>query len=383
MLSVGVIGIGNTGNQVAALANERLKIPAIAINSSEKDLETISQNIPKKIIKDKSGFSTGAGKDRSLAKKYLKDSIRDIIQDEEITEMVTPLDVVFVISSTGGGTGSGTAPIMANILSETFKDTKCILIGVLPVNSEGYLSHVNTLEYLEELSTLLVNQTYMLYDNNKLADKNTPSYKILDKVNSDIVSDIDVLRCTYNYPTKYDSIDDKDMMRLISEPGLMTVASIEGFQDKDCDNQTIEDMLINELKVNTHVEIQRDNKIVYTGIIVNLSENLFREFNDNIPAVREFLGEPDADFKHDKVYEERRMPNNAFLIATGLSFIKDRKDRTKDRIDEIDARQRAREADRDQDDIDLAELKSRFNKGDAEDNKDSVDMGSIFDKFNA
>ena len=34
MLEVGIIGIGNAGNQVASLAKEKLNIPVIAINSS-------------------------------------------------------------------------------------------------------------------------------------------------------------------------------------------------------------------------------------------------------------------------------------------------------------------------------------------------------------
>ena len=53
MLNVGVIGLGNTGNQIASLAHTELSIPVLAVNSSEKDLETITDNIPKKLIKNK------------------------------------------------------------------------------------------------------------------------------------------------------------------------------------------------------------------------------------------------------------------------------------------------------------------------------------------
>ena len=86
MLKVGIIGIGNTGNQVAELARNTLNIPVIAINSSDKDLETLSSSVPKKLIKDNDGITAGegAGKDRSLAKKYLKESIMELIKDEEI-----------------------------------------------------------------------------------------------------------------------------------------------------------------------------------------------------------------------------------------------------------------------------------------------------------
>ena len=120
MLNVGIIGIGNTGNQVAALAHERLSVPVIAINSSEKDLETIPIDIPKKLIKSATGTSHGAGKDRKLAKTYLRDSIKELLGDTELVSLLSEknLDVVFVVSSTGGGTGSGTAPMMANIIAE-------------------------------------------------------------------------------------------------------------------------------------------------------------------------------------------------------------------------------------------------------------------------
>ena len=153
MLNVGIIGIGNTGNQVAALAQERLNVPVLAINSSDKDLETISENIPRKLISSKDNSSQGAGKDRKLAKKYLKDSIKALLSDAEVVGMIKDLNVLFIVSSTGGGTGSGTAPIMADIISKTFRSVKTILVGVLPVNSEALSSHVNTLEYMNELYT--------------------------------------------------------------------------------------------------------------------------------------------------------------------------------------------------------------------------------------
>lgn len=46
MLKVGIVGIGNTGNQIAALGMKELKIPVLAINSSEKDLETVPEGVP-------------------------------------------------------------------------------------------------------------------------------------------------------------------------------------------------------------------------------------------------------------------------------------------------------------------------------------------------
>lgn len=378
MLKVGIIGLGNTGNQVAALAQERLKVPVVAINSSEKDLESVPQIKVRRLIKKKDGESAGAGKDRSLAKQYLKDSVMDLLKDEEINEIIMGLDVVFVVSSTGGGTGSGTAPILTNLISERFADTKCIMVGVLPVNNEAYSSHVNTLQYLDELYNVLSNQTYMLYDNDKLAG--LPSYQLLEKVNNEIVSDIDVLRCTYNTKTQYDSIDDRDMTRLISFSGRIMVSRLEGFQEKDCDNQTIEDMIITNIKKNCHVESQRDHKVMATGIITNLSDALTSDFDNNIPKVREFVGDPVHAFAHIKVNEDRKDPNNVFFIETGLTPINDRINRISDRVEEIEQKQKVLEDENALSDINIKAL-SETVKDEEKVINENMDVNSIFSKF--
>lgn len=380
MLDVGIIGLGNTGNQIAALAKKRLGIPVIAINSSDKDLATLPSDIPTRIIQDADGLSSGAGKDRKLARKYLKDSVLKLMQDKEFIDMVSDLDFVYVISSTGGGTGSGTAPVMANILTETFKDVKVILIGILPVNGEDYNSHVNTIQYLDELYGKLDKQTYLLYDNDKMA--HLPSYELLRKVNEEVVSDIEVMRCMYNHQTEYASIDDRDMTRLLSFPGRIMISRLEGFLEKDCDNQTIEDMIIDNIKKNCHVESQRDKKVMATGIITNLSESLIREFDDNVPEVRKFVGEPVHAFNHVSVNTDRKMPNNVFFIATGLTPINDKINKIKDRIEEILERQKILEEESALSDVDLEGLSKSIEDDSMDDDGETrVDVESIFSKF--
>lgn len=379
MLEVGIIGIGNTGNQVASLAKEKLGIPVLAINSSEKDLETVPNNIPKKLITDKDGLSSGAGKDRQLAKTYLKDSITNLLKDQEIIDLISPLDVVFIVSSTGGGTGSGTAPLLANIIEARFVDTKVIMVGVLPVNSEALSAHVNTLEYLNELYKVMENQTYMLYDNDKCAG--LPSYKLLDKVNNEIVEDINVLRCNYNYTTKLDSIDDRDAKRLISFAGRIVVSRVEDFKEKDTDNMTIEDMLIDNIKKNCHVEAQRDKKVMASGIITNLSQILTEEFDNNIPKVRDFTGDPIHAFNHIYVNDDRKMPNNVYLILSGLSPINDRINIISDRIEEIEERQKTLESDDALSSVSLNTLSSKISDKEKNNESTTVDLKDIFGKF--
>ena len=381
MLNVGVIGLGNTGNQIAALAAEELKIPAMAINSSEKDLETIANKIPKILISDTEGASKGAGKNRALAKSYLKDSILSIISKEDVQTFISDLNVLFLVSSTGGGTGSGTALLMANIISSMFVDTHVIIVGILPVMSEALSAHVNSLEYLNELYGNLENQTYILYDNDSLY--NIPSYKMMDTINREVVKDIDVLRCTFNYTTKYDSIDEQDMKRLISFPGRIMVTRLEDLKERDLDKSSIEDLLISKIKNTNHVELQRDRKITATGIIVNLSEQVFNDFDNHIPAVREFIGDPDHDFNHLAINEDRKMPNNVFLIMSGMSQVNDRIQKISDRIEEIEEKQKIREEENQLDTLGITELSQKISSKDAKKtlDTDKVDLANIFSKF--
>lgn len=380
MLKVGVIGIGNTGNQVATLAMNELKIPVLAINSSEKDLETVPDSVPKKLISGAKGLSQGAGKNRSLAKSYLKDSIMKVLSSDDINSFLNDNDIIFIISSTGGGTGSGTAPLLASIIKSAYLDTKVILIGVLPVNNEALSAHVNTLEYLTELYSVLENQTYMLYDNDKYAK--LPSYLMMEKVNREIVEDINVIRCTYNLTTRFDSIDEQDMMRLVSFPGRIVVSRLEKIQEKDIDGKSIEDMLIDNLKTNSHTELQRDRKVIASGIITNLSQTLTESFDNHIPKVREFVGDPVHDFNHIFINEDRKLPNNVFLILSGLTRVNDKVNKITDRIAEIEDSQKVNDDDDVLSEIDVNALSGMVSSNDLSKTKsETVDIKGIFDKF--
>lgn len=380
MLKVGIMGIGNTGNQIATLAKEKINIPVMAINSSEKDLETVPDTIPRKLITLKDGDNQGAGKDRKLAKQYLKNSITKLVKDDDVQKLMQDLNVLFIVSSTGGGTGSGTAPILAKIMSQTFVDTKVILVGVLPVNSEALGSHVNTLEYLQEIYKQLPDQTYMLYDNDKYADLRQ-SFKILEAVNEDVVNDIDIIRCHYNLTTKYSSIDDKDMLRIIDFPGLLRIGKLYDIKEKDCDKATLEDMIIDNLKRNSHVESQRDKRVVASGIITNLSEVLNAEFDTNTPKVREFIGEPIHAFEHIYVNEDRKQPNNIFLVLSGLSPINDKIRKIEDRIEEIEEKQRIADEDNSLNDIDMDKLSDKVSDKHTDKGDEGVNIQDIFSSF--
>lgn len=381
MLNVGVIGIGNCGNQVAVLAAKELGCDVIAINSSKNDLNTLPDTIPYILI----GDERGAGKNRNDAKKFLKESIMDMIQDTKFQTFIQGKDAIYIVSSTGGGTGSGAAPVLSSIIRNSFRDEEgkekpVILVGVLPKIGEAYATQTNTLEYLTELYKTLDDQTYMLYDNETLSKE--PSYLMMQKINKSIVDDIKVVRGDYNIPTPYASIDEKDIKMILEAPGRIVIASVRDLKEKDLDSVDIEDLIIEQLKTNSHCELQRDKVLNRTGVITNLCENLNSIFNTNIPKVQEFIGVPVEDFEHVAVNPERKMENNVFLIMSGLTNINDRINKISDRIEEIQERQNIAKEEDSLDDIDVKDLNSKRSYREKNTNA-NVDLQGIFSQFGA
>lgn len=375
MLKVGVIGIGNAGSQVAALAAEKLHVDVLAINSSEQDLATIPSSIPSKLI----GDGRGAGKERLSAKTSLKNSIMDMLKNQEIMSIFNQ-DVLFVVSSCGGGTGSGASVMLTNILQEIYPTIKIIIVGILPTLKEALSTQLNTIAYMEELYTALDGATYMLYDNDKLSKLPTPI--MMKSINECIVNDIDVIRGTYQLPTPYSSIDEKDIGNILSTSGRIAIASLRDIKEKDIDETTLDELLIQQFKTNAHCELQRDKIVHRTGIISNLSERINDKYDSHIPVVQEFIGAPVEEFEHIVINNDKHLTNNLFLIAAGLTQVNDRIRKINDRIEEINELQKQKEEESELGAVDFNQMSSKIERKQVTATEGDIDLKSIFNKFN-
>ena len=94
MLRVGMLGIGNAGNQVLVSAKTVMPdVPLLAINCSKQDVATLPKDIKSIVI----GDGLGAGKDRTKAKKSLKQSVQELLSKEgSIKEFMDEIDYLFV-----------------------------------------------------------------------------------------------------------------------------------------------------------------------------------------------------------------------------------------------------------------------------------------------
>ena len=328
MLKIAVLGIGNAGGQVANVACAR-GFSTFCINSSEKDLDIINEEIPVFLL----GDSEGAGKDRRVAKGFVKQYYKDLLKTEAFDSFMNSSDIVFIISSTGGGTGSGMSIILADILSKVYCNKVFINVGILPTLTDSIGAQRNTLEYMKEINSL--GKGYMLYDNNKYKHLTPSTY--MNNINREIVDGLCYLRGDYSYKTKYGMIDDADMFKLLTVPGMLNVSMYENFLEKDMEDHVMLDSYITKImKNNGTCQLDKDRIIKRMGIIVNLSEDLSRYYSSAMEDFKTNVGEPLEVFEHYYLKDDDSIPNRLAVILSGLSIPDDRMQIIVQRIKEVE-----------------------------------------------
>lgn len=329
MLKIAIIGIGNAGNQVANLGiNE--DIPAFCINTSEKDLGCVNPDIPCFLL----GNVSGVGKDRTLAKNLVKSNYKALIGSSSFDEFISPQDVIFVVNSTGGGTGSGVSIIMTDILSRVYPNKLFINVGILPDLGESIGAQRNTLEYLQELKKM--DKPFVLYDNYKYKADTAPV--MMNKINNEIIDMILHIKGSYSYMSQFGMIDDADMMKLLTVPGMINVSVAKKFMEKDLEEgMTIDSFIVKAMKTNGTCIMDKDRIIKRMGVIINLNKGLTQYYDSNMSQFKSQVGEPIEIFEHYFVYgDDEDYENRIAVILSGLSIPDDRIQLIVQRIQEVE-----------------------------------------------
>lgn len=334
---IAIVGVGNCGSQVAALAEKKYPelLDSIYINSSDSDLSMIANEGAKKFKIGKKEEVEGSGKNRSKMKEYLMADIQEILEDEDLQQLIVDKKYCFIVTSAAGGTGSGAGPVLMEIMRQLFPDTNFILVGVLPQIGASLMEQGNTLEFLNELYDVLgSNTTYMIYDNESTADM--PPTKALEVVNENIVEDIKVLSGIDNYATPYESIDEADMESIITTPGrLLVVRLTKGLTEKMMEDHSVDEALIKAIKQSCHAETDRNKKVVRWGVITYFTEATNKLYTGELTGLLDFIGTPVERFNHNAINPTNENLNFMYLIASGLSPVNDRTKKVMDRIEEL------------------------------------------------
>jgi cell division GTPase FtsZ len=329
-----IIGIGNCGNQIAALAEKRYPQLAdcVYINTSNSDLSQVKNDSNLK-YRIGEGVLEGTGKNRAKMKDALQVDIKKILGDSKFQSTIANKKYILVISSAAGGTGSGSAPVFAEILMNATVGPNIILVGILPSLNESEMELGNALEFLDELyNDTSENLTYMLYDNDN-ATGMSPT-EALVAVNDAVVEDIRILSGIDNHPTPYKSMDDADMEAVSTVPGRLIICRInKGLTEKYLEDNDIGDIIIQALKKSYQAETNRDGKVFRWGINTYFTDRVYKLVKMNLDKLCTFLGTPAERFDHNAVNEGHESANFIYLMAAGMGPITDKVGRMNDRIE--------------------------------------------------
>ena len=320
-LSVGILGIGNCGGQIAALGKSTKNIPGMVINSSERVIDAVKSigSIDAFIL----GDGRGAGLNRTIGKNYVKRNFKSLLENEAYKKFIDDIDYIFVVNSTGGGTGSSFGPILTDVLNKYYRskgvEKNFINVGILPAINNSIGHQRNTLEYLKEMVDLGL--SYMLFDNNTLGDATNDI--IFEKINSEVVDAITILRGDYSRMSAVEMLDEMDMHRLIMTPGMIFINNLHGiYTEKMKGDATIEDLLIDNIgKNNFMVAPDRDKVIQKAAYICNISEDLRSQFDTHFPKMKEMYGEPLEFLENYSINEDDdERANYCIYMMFGLSL---------------------------------------------------------------
>ncbi len=157
--SIKVIGVGGGGGNAVnrMIENEVQGVEFVAINTDAQVLRLSKAGIRMQIGKLLTR-GLGAGADPDIGRRAAVES------EDELRELLTDTDMVFITAGMGGGTGTGAAPVIAKISREM----GCLTIGIVtkPFKFEGRRRVATALEGLDALKPYV--DTLIIVPNDRL-----------------------------------------------------------------------------------------------------------------------------------------------------------------------------------------------------------------------
>jgi len=174
-----VIGTGGAGcNAITRMVREQIRgVEFIAMNTDAQHLE-ITEAAQRIALGERITRGLGAGGDHNMGRKAAEES-RD-----EIKQIVSGADMVFIAAGMGGGTGTGSAPLVAEIAKQSGALT--IAVVTKPFNFEGVhraqVAEQGIANLIDKVDTLIIIPNDRLMD---LCDQKTSvdgAFKFADEV---------------------------------------------------------------------------------------------------------------------------------------------------------------------------------------------------------
>lgn len=311
LLTVGCLGLGNGGGNVADIA-ARDGFLAVAVNGSTEDLDRLQNNVTKFPV----GDGKGTGKDRDKAKDFLTAHI-GIVDDAKMQEFLGKSDIVFLVTSTGGGFGSGASITLAKKIVEKYPDKAVVPVGIFPFDQEGYTAHEHSVEWMKELKED-GEFGYMYYDNSRFP--NLPPKECCEKINEEILDAMKFFRGDYIKDDRTGGIDQRDMLTNASVPGRI-VAFRAVLEESDIIDNSLVKTVLDRIKTESgNAELVDDHQITASAVQYSLHSQ-FQKYVSGIKSdMQTIVGSHLNDYSnyHDADDDEEG-EDYVVLVMAGLS----------------------------------------------------------------
>ncbi len=312
-----VIGVGGGGgNIVSFMASEKIKnIEFIAVNT---DRQALTKNkVPIKFtIGEQITKGLGVGGDPQIGRAAAQESCEDIAQ------MVSDADMIFITAGMGGGTGTGAAPEIARIARERNKDILIVGVVTKPFSYEGRPKMDIAEAGIEEMKKYT--DSMIIIPNSRIAECFQPEVNVEDAFagpNNVLKYAIKGITDVIYVPGEM-NVDFQDIKAIMKNSGnaLIGIGKKSGEQRHI---KAVEEALKSPLLENSNISDA-------TGLIVHMSaeRSNFRlsEFEETAEYVRKAVSNEDVKIKFGRVYLDPRDNGDdenfaVTVIATGFSSL--------------------------------------------------------------
>ncbi len=219
-IKIVVIGVGGAGNNAVSSMAKNDKIQGADFWICNTDAQTLARAplYNKFILGGDSLKGLGAGGDPEQGRLAAEES------SNEIEELVTGANIVFIVAGMGGGTGTGASPVIARIAKE--KGALTIAIAIRPFLYEGNDRRLLAIDGIEKLAkevdaiNVVSNDKLMNLNSNELMND---TYARMNAVISDSVQTIvDIINKTGEI-----NKDFNDINNLLKNKGFVLIGCSE------------------------------------------------------------------------------------------------------------------------------------------------------------
>lgn len=307
MKSIGVLGVGQAGGNIAEIA-ATMGFQTALINTNQRD-GLVNTRVEKKYFVP--GYN-GAGQDRSIGVRAVNENYRELI--DFVQRSFKNIKLLLVAFSTDGGTGSGMSPLLIDLLLDHLPGVDIGAIAVVPDRNVLAGNRINAAECIEEISKIDSLSSVFLVDNDQLRKLNPQSSKhqIYLSSNHQVMDAINNVLQVTKKSSLYGNFDETDLMNILSTRGVTVIASTT-----ITDAKTTADVAsrIQQSWATSIFCPVESTGVIRAGIIYEGPEKAAKLIN--VPAVFERVGEPLELFEGTYISESD--PTITTILA-GLPF---------------------------------------------------------------